>query len=121
MSGNKYDGYAETFDWTNGLAVKDWRYAARLANIDISDIKNASDLTTLKALIRNMTILAERVEGDGNWYMNRTIRTALRLAIVEKVSNQLTWETVNGKRVMVFDEKPIRRCDSLVNAESLVS
>ena len=57
----------------------------------------------------------------GDWYVNRTIREKLRLGILEKVSSNLSWETVAGKRVMTFDDIPVKRCDALLNTESTVS
>jgi hypothetical protein len=52
--------------------------------------------------------------------MNRTLREKLRLGILEKVSTNLTWETVEGKRVMTFDDIPVRRTDALINTETRV-
>jgi hypothetical protein len=67
---------------------------------------------------------AERVNnlnmGRAVFYMNRRIRTKLRVGILEKVSSQLTWDTVTGKRVMAFDGIPIRRTDALLTTEARV-
>jgi hypothetical protein len=60
-------------------------------------------------------------QGRACWYVNRKIREALRLGILEKISNNLSWETVEGKRVMTFDDIPVRRTDALVNNEATVS
>jgi len=35
--GNPYYAMEEKFTWHMGLAVKDWRYVARIANIDVSN------------------------------------------------------------------------------------
>ena len=45
---------------------------------------------------------------------------ALRFGILEKISNNLTWETVEGKRVLTFDDIIVQRTDALVNNESRV-
>lgn len=37
-SGNPYFEYQEDFTWHLGLTVRDWRYVARVANIDVSDL-----------------------------------------------------------------------------------
>jgi hypothetical protein len=39
---------------------------------------------------------------------------------LERTSNNLSWETVEGKRVMTFDDIPVRRTDALVNTEARV-
>ncbi|MGL4813226.1 MAG: phage major capsid protein [Beijerinckiaceae bacterium] len=33
----------------------------------------------------------------------------------------LTLETVAGKRVMMFDEVPVKRCDALLNTETAIT
>jgi hypothetical protein len=43
------------------------------------------------------------------------------LGIVEKVANNMSWETVAGKRVMTFDDIPVRHTDALLNTEAAVS
>ena len=54
-------------------------------------------------------------------YCNRTIREKLRLGILEKISTNLTWETVEGQRVMMFDGIPVRRTDAITNTETEIS
>jgi hypothetical protein len=39
---------------------------------------------------------------------------------LEKTSNNLSWETVEGKRVMTFDDIPVRRTDALTASEARV-
>lgn len=60
-------------------------------------------------------------KGRAVWYVNRTIREALRLGILEKTASNLSWETVSGKRVMTFDDIPVRRVDALLNSEARVA
>jgi hypothetical protein len=71
-----------------------------------------------------MIILSERVsqksKGRACWYVNKTLRENLRLGILERVSANLTWETVEGKRVMTFDDIPVKRLDALLNTEARV-
>lgn len=120
----RMEGYRTHYRWDSGLVVRDWRYVVRIPNIDISDLtKNASagaDLIDLMTqaleLVPNLTM------GRPAFYMNRTIRSFLRRQIANKVvASTLTMDTVAGKRVMFFDEVPVRRCDAILNNESLVS
>lgn len=120
------EGYRTHYRQDMGLTVKDWRYFVRIANIDYSVI-NAGDagaITAQKALITAMVKASERIphlgKGRAVWYVPRNIRENLRLGILEKVSSNLNWETVEGKRVMTFDDIPVRRCDALVNSEARV-
>lgn len=125
-AGGRMEGYRTHYRQDMGLTVKDWRYFVRIANIDYSVI-NAGDagaITAQKALITAMVKASERIphlgKGRAVWYVPRNIRENLRLGILEKVSSNLNWETVEGKRVMTFDDIPVRRCDALVNSEARV-
>jgi hypothetical protein len=72
-----------------------------------------------------MTQATERIpflgRGKAAFYVNRNIREKLRLGIIEKITTQLTWESVAGKRVMSFDDIPVRRCDQLINSEAAIT
>jgi len=125
-SGNRYRAYMAHWCWKLGLAVKDWRAAVRLCNIDTSVIRtnDAGGITAIKDLVRSMIIASERLRGEGSggvWYVNRTVATALRLGIIEKVANNLTAETVAGKRVTFFDEYPVKVVDALLTTETAVA
>jgi hypothetical protein len=114
--------YRTHYRWDCGLTVRDWRYAVRIANIDVGDLETVENT---KGLITSMIKASERIpvlgRGRAAWYINRTVREKLRLGIVEKVANNMSWETVAGKRVMTFDDIPVRHTDALLNTEAAVS
>lgn len=114
--------YRSHYRWDCGLTVRDWRYIVRIANIDVSDLNTVANT---KNLINWMIQAAERIPsfgaGRAAFYCNRNIREKLRLGILEKVSSNLTFESVAGKRVLMFDEIPVVRTDALLNTESVVS
>lgn len=120
--GGRMQAYRTHYRWDVGLTLRDWRYVARIANIDVSDL---ATLANTKNLITWMIQASERIpvlgRGRACWYMNRTLRERLRLGIVEKIADGLSWETVAGKRVMVFDDIPVRLSDVLLNTETVVS
>lgn len=121
-AGGRMEAYRSHYRWDVGLTLRDWRYVVRIANIDISDL---STLANTKNLVTWMIQAAERIPtfgmGRSAFYVNRTIREKLRLGILEKISSNLTYESVAGKRVMTFDGIPVRRCDALVNTETVVA
>jgi hypothetical protein len=121
-AGGKFKIYRDHFKWDAGLYVKDWRYIVRIANIDVSDLNT---LANTKNLIQWMIQATERIpafgQGRASFYCNRNIREKLRLGIQEKIANNLSWETVAGKRVMMFDDIPVGRCDALLNTEAVVA
>ncbi len=121
-AGGRMEGYRTHYRWDGGLTVRDWRYFVRIANIDISELNT---IANTKNIINWMVQATERIPSFGKgrtcFYMNRTLREKLRLGILERVSSNLSWETVAGKRVMTFDDIPVRRTDALINTETRVS
>lgn len=126
-AGGQYQGYRDHFKWDLGLTVRDWRKNARVANIETDEL---GDMTKVKALIKTMIeasealpISSEDSNAEGNrpvWYVSKSVRSALRFGILEKVANNLTWETFAGKRVVMFDGIPVRRLDAILETEALV-
>jgi len=120
--GNQFQGYRDYWEWNIGLAVQDWRYTVRICNIDVSLL--STDTTYLKTIVGYMIDAEEKIQslqgGRVAWYGNRTIRTALRKAILEKVATNLTEENIAGTMVTSFDGIPFRRTDVLHNAETRV-
>lgn len=120
-NGGRMEAYRTHYRWDAGLTIRDWRYFVRIANIDVSDLDTVANT---KKIIEWMIQASERIpelgKGRAAFYMNRRLREKLRLGILEKISSNLTWETVSGERVMTFDDIPVRRCDALVNTEARV-
>lgn len=120
-NGGRMEAYRTHYRWDAGLTIRDWRYFVRIANVDLSDLDT---IANTKNIINWMIQASERIpelgKGRAAFYMNRRLREKLRLGILEKVSSNLTWETVSGERVMTFDDIPVRRTDALVNTESRV-
>lgn len=122
----RMEAYRTHYRWDIGLTVRDWRYIVRVCNVKSAHMQGdgMTAVDAQKALIRSMVRAGERIPsfglGRAAWYCNRTVREALRLGILERISNNLTWETVEGKRVMMFDGIPVHRTDALVNNEARV-
>jgi hypothetical protein len=109
------------FSWDFGLAVPDWRYVIRGANIDVSNLlANSSAADLVKFMIRAIERIPNISAGKPVFYMNRTVRTILREQILAKASSQITFENVAGRRVMHFNEVPVRLIDRILNTEAQV-
>jgi Major capsid protein GP7 len=121
MPGARMRGLQERFQWKNGIAVKDWRYAVRICNIDVSDLLAANVKTLLNFLEQAVETIPDR-RGKPVIYMNRTMRRMLRKEARESVSTGggLTFDNYEGKRIMMFGDIPIRIVDQLLNTEALV-
>jgi hypothetical protein len=123
----RMEAYRTHYRWDCGLTVRDWRFVVRVCNIDVSDLEalaGTQAITASTSIIKSMIRATERIPafgmGRAAFYVNRKVRENLRLAILEKVSSQLTYENVAGKRVMTFDGIPVRRTDAILNNEAAV-
>jgi hypothetical protein len=114
---NDYLAYKDHFQWNCGLAVKDYRYIVRIANIDRSDLtKTGSTGADLQDLLIQAVETVQSTEMPGTravFYAPRVITTFLRRQMVSQKNAFLSWEEVGGKRITSFDGIPIRRSDAL--------
>lgn len=121
---NNYEAYRTHFKWQSGIVVADWRYVVRYCNIDVSDLtKDASGSSTdiIDGMIQMLEIVENLTNGKPVFYCNRTVRSFLRRQILAKSNVNLTFENVAGKRVLFFDEVPVRRTDALLSTEATVA
>lgn len=126
-SGNytgKMEAYVTHYSWDAGLVVKDWRYVVRICNIDKSaltkDASAGADLIDL--MTQALEIPPALTLGRPVFYVPKTIRSMLRRQTVDKVKNStLTMDTVAGKKVLAFDNVPVRRVDALSADEAAIS
>lgn len=123
-SNNRYRAYMQHWVWKNAVCVKDWRYAVRIANIDISNLvakSSAADLPELMIKAIHRIPFPKLV--SLRWYMNRTCLEMLDIQLRDDVSagGQLKYEMVDGKPVMSFRGIPIRLSDQLLETEATVS
>ncbi|WP_342753741.1 major capsid protein [Pantoea sp. MBD-2R] len=121
--GKRYRAYMDQYQWKCGIALHDWRYVVRIANIDTATLsKNASAGADVIDL---MTQAAEKIHSLSGvtpvYYGNRTIGSILRRQTVNKVaSGTLTYEDVGGRPATVFSGIPFRRIDALNTTESRI-
>jgi hypothetical protein len=118
IGGSRMRALQEMWQWKSGIAVRDWRYIVRIANIDISDLggMTPADLITLmeEAVMRLPNRLGRPV-----FYMNRTVQRYLRKQVREQVGagGGLTFDNYMGKRVLMFGDVPVRMVDAILNTE----
>ena len=127
---NRLQAYATRYQWKNGLVVKDWRYVVRIANIDVSDMANASGTQASSAstqLIKLMTRALYRVPnmtmGRAAFYMNRTVHGGLSIQAMDRAQNVLSVQQGLSQfgtpySWLSFLGVPCRRVDALINAEA---
>lgn len=123
MAGTRDRAYRERWQWQSGMVVKDWQYAVRIPNIDLSSLVTKSSAADLTDLMEKATYHIPNLSlCNPVFYMNRTV--AMMLSIQRRdmlTTSGLTWETVDGKRKGDFGGIPVRICDALLNNETLVA
>lgn len=124
-NGNAYYAKEEKFTWHVGLAVKDWRYVSRIANIDVSDMA-AGSVKLYDFMRKAYYKLQNRRVAGGKMaiYCNRDVLEALdALATNAGASDNFTRLKpieIEGKEVMTYRGIPIRETDAIVNTEARV-
>lgn len=124
-SGNAYYAMEEKFTWHIGLAVKDWRYVSRIANIDVSDM--AGGTVSLYDFMRKAYYkLQNRRVAGGNIaiYCNRDVLEALDALATNAGSTdsfvRLKTIEIEGKEITTYRGIPIRESDAIINTEARV-
>jgi hypothetical protein len=116
------------YQWKAGLAIRDYRSVVRIANIDMTNILTTGSTSDTSAdLLKYMSLALDRIPpnviGRKVFYMNETVRSYLRLKIVNKSNLLLRLEEIKGTliprpdQVLMFLGVPCRRIDSILNTE----
>ncbi len=124
----------DLFNIDVGLCVKDWRYAVRVANVEVADIDaltNEQAPTNLGNLIHSMRKAVARIPnlsfGRAAWYMNRTVFSGLTGLGLEKSQNAMGVNPGlmqfgrDPQGMMTYMDIPIRLCDGIINTETQVT
>ncbi|MFA4972531.1 MAG: major capsid protein [bacterium] len=116
----RYEGYRSHYKWDLGLTVRDWRYCVRVCNIDTSAI-TTSTVDLFAAMIDAYERIPDVNMGRPVFYCNRTVRSWLWKQAAAKSNVNLTIDQPAGKPILSFNGIPIKRNDSILNTESVVS
>jgi hypothetical protein len=125
VGGTMLRAYQDRWQWKCGLVLKDWRYVVRICNIDVSNLVALStDAAALTKYMTKATYMVPNLNaGKAAFYMNR--ETAYCLDYLRRADvitgGGLTYDNVDGKRVMRFRGIPIRICDQLVTETTAIS
>ncbi|MGL4198042.1 MAG: major capsid protein [Allorhizobium sp.] len=130
-SGNTFYAKVTAFEWHIGMSLKDYRYCARVANIDVSDMVAGS--VDLWALLRKAYYRLYQVYGVGALggrtaiYMNRQVLEILdaqssdrALLAANPNYTGLGQAQIEGRIIRTYRDIPIRMTDAILNTEALV-
>lgn len=138
-NGNRFEGYTSYFCWKIGLAVKNWEYNVRIANLDVTTaglagtsppdlyVLMSQAVTKLPTLTRRASGITE-VDAPADpapgirpaWYANRTVRTYLDIQAIRDKNVLLSSKDYAGDPVMEFRDIPIRIVDALTTGETAI-
>lgn len=122
IAGTRLRAYQDRFKWKVGLALKDWRYAVRICNIDISNLvakSSAADLIDL--MIKAMHRIPNMNRGKASFYANRSVIQMLDIQRRDDILGAgISYNEVDGKLIPHFRGVPIRKVDSLIETEARV-
>jgi len=119
----KMDVYRDLYRWQFGVHIADWRYVVRIPNIDVSSLRAGSGADLTELMIQAEACIPYPGTARLVWYVPRMVFPWLRIQRRNDVisGGGLTFENVEGKRVAMFGETPVRMVDGFSLAESLVS
>lgn len=131
VNGGTYYAKVTMFEWHIGAFMKDYRYNARIANIDVSDLLAGTvDVWALlrKAYYRLFTVYGVGALGGRTAiYMNRQVLEILdaqssdrALLAANPNYTGLGQAQVEGRMVKTYRDIPIRMTDAILNTEALV-
>lgn len=131
-SQNRFRALADRWEWDCGIALKDWRYTVRAANINVADlvtsvtptfpgVQGASGVSLPDAMIEMTARLPRQGMGRPVFYVNRTIGKMLRRQAMNKSQNALSIEVAQGQIMTMFLGIPIRICDQLLSTEGRIT
>lgn len=131
-SQNRFRALADRWEWDCGIALKDWRYTVRAANINVADlvtsvtptfpgVQGVSGVSLPDAMIEMTARLPRQGMGRPVFYVNRTIGKMLRRQAMNKSQNALSIEVAQGQIMTMFLGIPIRICDQLLSTEGRIT
>lgn len=129
---NRFRAIADRWQWKCGIALKDWRYVVRAANINVSDlttlttaptfpgVNGTSPVDLIQTLIRMTARIPKQGMGRPVFYVNRTVGEMLRVQALNKSQNALGIVAAQGQITTTFLGIPIRIVDALLSTEARV-
>jgi|BioPla2DNA2_1021312.scaffolds.fasta_scaffold18736_3 hypothetical protein len=122
----RYDVLESHYKWDCGLTVRDWRYVVRIANIDVNDLATFNSSSDASANLVRLLVQATEIPPALGMvkpviYCNKTVRTWMRIQMIERANVNFSFDDLAGKKVLTFDGIPVRRCDKILNTEPTIT
>ena len=125
IGGARMRVYRDRWQWKAGIALRDWRYVVRIANIDVSDLvaNSGAQAKVTELLVKGLHRIQNIRNGKAVIYMNRTV--AQMLDIQRRVDvltgGGLTYDNMDGRLTYAFRGIPIKIVDAILETEATVT
>ncbi|MDR1650742.1 MAG: hypothetical protein LBR87_03050 [Synergistaceae bacterium] len=125
--GNMFRAHVTDYSWMAGLKLRDHRYAARLCNIDMDELRDETDGPAAQQKLFDLLITAKnRVykasQGRIVMYVSPDLYTILEIAAFKKSNMSMSYGDVEGStRILRFSGIPIRSNDCQLKDETAVA
>ena len=115
--------WVKHFRWSFGLAIRDWRYIVRIANIDVSDLAGGSPADLILLMQQAIELIPDHRNCRPAFYTTRTVKFWLNRQYYTgvKAGGGITFDNVAGRRMMLFQEIPVNTLDEMSEAEAAVA
>lgn len=132
-TGGKFEAYHDKFSWKCGLALRDWRFIVRIANINVADLiagTGTQASTAATELPKLMSRAIDRLPQLGGiklaFYANRTVLSNMRVQAMQKTSAVTTIQQGLSQYGQTIRETnflgiPVRLVDQILNTEAAVA
>lgn len=121
-SNKEYTAYVTHHKWSLGLCVQDYRYVARVCNIDTSawkaDLSAGADLPN--SMMDAVSALYDTESVSPVFYMNRAAFSMFNKQLAKKTVNYLEYVERGGRLIPHFLGFPIRISDAITNTEAVI-
>jgi len=127
---NPFQAYQRYYSWKTGLAVQDWRYVVRIANIQMDPSKpdfigNTGGQDLLKLMSHALDRPNNLSMGKPAFYMNRSVFGYLRTQSLDKSNNALSVNDAvtqfgTPTKWLSYQEVPLRKVDAILNTEQQI-
>lgn len=118
--GLQFQAYRDHYQWKAGIALRDWRYVVRIANISNAALAGGSPPDLIQLMVKALHRVPNLRAGRPCFYTNRTVGQYLDIQAMNKTNVQLAMREFDGHFVNTFRGVPIKTVDRIIDNEALV-
>jgi len=121
--GKVFRGYATHYRVQQGLAIADWRYVVRIANVQLTAAMDEATINTFCDAMIDATSALPSLKGVRPvFFMSRPVYTRMLKMANRKVNMSLGFDDLFGvKHQLNISGCPIERCDAIVHTEAVLT